>query len=65
MDEVSKAEFYADFFCSPLGKEVYKSLSHLDNYDDVVSCMTHFAEKLWFQIEQSQKESDDGTDYLG
>ena len=63
MDELTKAEFLADFFCSPLGKEVYKSLSHLDNYDDVVSCITHFAEKLWFQIEQAHKESEDDTDY--
>lgn len=63
MEELTKAEFLADFFCSNLAKEVYKSLSHLDNYDDVVSSLTHFGEKLWFQIEQNQEESGDDTDY--
>ena len=63
MDEVSKAEFYADFFCSPLGKEVYKSLSHLDNYEEVVKSLANFADKLWDEIEQVQEESGDDTDY--
>lgn len=63
MDELTKAEFLADFFCSNLAKEVYKSLGHLTDYQDVVSSLAHFAEKLWFEIEQAQKESEDDTDY--
>lgn len=58
MDELTKAEFLADFFCSPLAKEVYKSLPHLDNFKDVVSSLSSFAEKLWNEINVAIEEDE-------
>jgi hypothetical protein len=49
-DKISKAEFLADFFCSSLAKEVYKSLSDVSNN----------ADKLWQEINECQE---DDTDY--
>ena len=57
---VSKVEFLADFFCSPLAKEVYKGLSGVSNNDDVIDSLINFANKLWEEIE-SNIEND--TDY--
>ena len=58
---INKAEFLADFFCSPLAKEVYKGLTTVSNNDEIVQSLINFANKLWNEIE-SNIERDD-TDY--
>ena len=58
---INKAEFLADFFCSPLAKEVYKGLITFSNNDEVVDSIVSFANKLWAEIE-SNIDTDD-TDY--
>lgn len=59
-DKISKAEFLADFFCSSLAKEVYKSLSDVSNNNEVVRSLVNFADKLWQEINECQE---DDTDY--
>lgn len=64
MDEdmsINKAEFLADFFCSPLAKEVYKGLTTVSNNDEIVESIISFANKLWDEIESNIEE--DETDY--
>jgi hypothetical protein len=60
-DQISKAEFLADFFCSPLAKEVYKGLNSLSNNDEIAQSLVSFANKLWDEIKASMDEDD--TDY--
>ena len=60
-DQISKAEFLADFFCSPLAKEVYKGLNSLSNNDEIAQSLISFADKLWDEIKASMDEDD--TDY--
>jgi len=60
-DQISKAEFLADFFCSPLAKEVYKGLNSLSNNDEIAQSLISFANKLWDEIKVSLDEDD--TDY--
>ena len=64
MDELNKASFYADFFCSELAVEVYKNAVREVTTVDRVSYITNFAERLWEEIEKSI-EDDNNTDYLG
>lgn len=64
MDELSKASFLADFFCSELAVEVYKNAVREVTTVDRVSYITNFADKLWEEIEKCI-EDDSGTDYLG
>ena len=59
---ISKAEFLADFFCSPLAKEVYKGLSTISSNDEIVISLVNFANKLWEEIE-SNINNDNDTDY--
>ena len=64
MDEdmsISKVEFLADFFCSPLAKEVYKGLTTISSNDEIVDSLISFANKLWAEIESNMNE--DETDY--
>jgi hypothetical protein len=60
-DQISKAEFFADFFCSPLAKEVYKGLNLLSNNDEIAQSLVSFANKLWDEIKAATDEDD--TDY--
>lgn len=62
---ISKAEFLADFFCSNLAKEVYKSAQGLESNTEVVESLVHFANLLWDEIEEAikQQSDDDDTDY--
>lgn len=64
MDELNKAMFYADFFCSELAVEVYKNAVREVTTVDRVSYITNFAERLWEEIEKSI-EDDNNADYLG
>lgn len=64
MDELNKAMFYADFFCSELAVEVYKNAVREVTTVDRVSYITNFAQRLWEEIEKSI-EDDENTDYLG
>lgn len=64
MDELTKASFYADFFCSELAVEVYKNAVREVTTVDRVTYITNFADKLWEEVEKCIEE-DDGTDYLG
>lgn len=57
---INKAEFLADFFCSPLAKEVYKGLANVSNNDEIVISLVNFANKLWEEIESN---IDNDTDY--
>ena len=64
MDEdsvIHKAEFLAEFFCSPLAVEVYKDSSE----DSKVEDLGVFADALWELVNsaiEEDKESDD-TDW--
>lgn len=64
MDELSKASFLADFFCSELAVEVYKNAVREVTTVDRVSYITSFAERLWDEIERVSID-DNETDYLG
>ena len=64
MDELTKASFYVDFFCSELAVEVYKNAVREVTTVDRVTYITNFADKLWEEVEKCIEE-DDGTDYLG
>ena len=64
MDELSKASFLADFFCSELAVEVYKNAVREVTTIDRVTYITNFADKLWEEIEKCI-EDDENTDYLG
>lgn len=65
MDELNKAMFYADFFCSELAVEVYKNAVREVTSVDRVPYLINFADRLWEEVEKAQEDSDDGTDYLG
>ena len=65
MDELNKAMFYADFFCSELAVEVYKNAVREVTAVDRVPYLINFADRLWEEVEKAQEDSDDGTDYLG
>lgn len=64
MDELNKASFLADFFCSELAVEVYKNAVREVTTVDRVTYITNFADKLWEEIYKCIEE-EDGTDYLG
>ena len=52
MDELSKASFLADFFCSELAVEVYKNAVREVTTVDRVTYITNFGDKLWEEIEK-------------
>lgn len=58
MDELNKASFLADFFCSELAVEVYKNSVREVNVQDRVVYLINFAESLWKEISQSLEEGD-------
>lgn len=62
-DQLSKAEFLADFFCSNLAKEVYKSLSNVSSNDEITESLVNFANKLWNEIKEAMEEDGDDADY--
>jgi hypothetical protein len=62
-DQLSKAEFLADFFCSNLAKEVYKSLSNVSSNDEIAESLVNFANKLWNEIKEAMEEDGDDADY--
>jgi hypothetical protein len=65
MDELNKAMFYADFFCSELAVEVYKNSVREVTTPDRVSYLVNFAESLWEKIKEAEAddESSDGTEW--
>ena len=60
MDDLNKATFYADFFCSELAVEVYKNAVREVTSIDRVSYLVAFCEKLWQEIENN---IDNGGNY--
>lgn len=63
MDELNKAMFYADFFCSELAVEVYKNAVREVTAVDRVAYLISFADKLWEEIDNANEDSDSETDY--
>jgi len=63
MDELSKASFLADFFCSELAVEVYKNAVREVTTVDRATYLTNFAERLWEEIEKVAGDEDNDTDY--
>lgn len=64
MDELNKASFLADFFCSELAVEVYKNSVREVTAPDRVNYLVNFAESLWKEISESIEDSD-GDYHLG
>jgi hypothetical protein len=62
MDELNKASFLADFFCSELAVEVYKNSVREVTSPDRVTYLVSFAESLWKEISESIEDSDSGYD---
>ena len=63
MDELSKASFLADFFCSELAVEVYKNAIREVTTVDRATYLINFADKLWEEIEKAVGDEDSDTDY--
>ena len=61
MDELNKASFLADFFCSELAVEVYKNSVREVTGPDRVTYLISFAEALWKEISESM-EDEGGTE---
>jgi len=59
MDELNKASFLADFFCSELAVEVYKNSVREVNVTDRAVYLISFAERLWQEVKESMGEGDD------
>lgn len=59
MDELNKASFLADFFCSELAVEVYKNSVREVNVNDRAVYLINFAERLWQEVKNSMGEGDD------
>ena len=64
MDELNKASFLADFFCSELAVEVYKNSVREVNVNDRAVYLINFAERLWQEVKDSMSEGDDWSDGL-
>ena len=63
MDEdIDKASFLADFFCSELAVEVYKNSVREVTGPDRVKYLVSFAESLWRELCLA-KTDDDTDDY--
>ena len=60
-DELDKASFLADFFCSELAVEVYKNSVREVTSPDRVKYLVSFAESLWREL--CLAKSDDADDY--
>ena len=61
MDEdIDKASFLADFFCSELAVEVYKNSVREVTGPDRVKYLVSFAESLWREL--CLAKTDDNTD---
>lgn len=56
VDDLQKASFYADFFCSELAVEVYKNAVREVNPNDRAAYLVNFAEKLWEEIKNSMED---------
>jgi hypothetical protein len=59
MDELNKASFLADFFCSELAVEVYKNSVREVNVTDRAVYLINFAERLWQEVKSGMGECDD------
>jgi hypothetical protein len=59
MDDLNKASFLADFFCSELAVEVYKNSVREVNVADRAVYLINFAERLWQEVKNSMGEGDD------
>lgn len=55
-DQLTKASFLADFFCSELAAEVYRREGDLDE-------VTKFGEGLWDVVQASEEDQEDDEDY--
>jgi len=62
MDELNKAMFYADFFCSELAVEVYKNSVREVTTVDRVSYLVSFAERLWEKVKEAEESDPDSGD---
>lgn len=62
MDELNKASFLADFFCSELAVEVYKNSVREVTVPDRVTYLVSFAESLWKEISKSTEDSEGNWD---
>lgn len=60
-DELEKASFLADFFCSELAVEVYKNSVREVTSPDRVKYLVSFAESLWREL--CLAKADDTDDY--
>jgi hypothetical protein len=61
-EELDKATFLADFFCSELAVEVYKNSVREVTSPDRVKYLVSFAESLWRELCLA-KTDEDGDDY--
>jgi len=62
MDELNKASFLADFFCSELAVEVYKDSVRGVNVTDRAVYLINFAERLWQEVKESISD-DEGENW--
>lgn len=61
-EELDKASFLADFFCSELAVEIYKNSVREVTSPDRVKYLVSFAESLWRELCLS-KTDEDGDGY--
>jgi hypothetical protein len=61
-EELDKATFLADFFCSELAVEVYKNSVREVTSPDRVKYLVSFAESLWRELCLA-KTDEDGDNY--
>jgi hypothetical protein len=63
-EELDKATFLADFFCSELAVEVYKNSVREVTSVDRVKYLVSFAESLWRELCLAKTDDADGYDNL-
>jgi len=57
-EELTKAGFLADFFCSELAVEVYKNSVREVTSPDRVTYLIAFAERLWQEVKSNIDDTD-------
>jgi hypothetical protein len=62
-EELDKASFLADFFCSELAVEVYKNSVREVTGPDRVKYLVSFAESLWRELCIAKTDGDSGTEW--
>lgn len=59
MEDLTKAEFMADFFCSELAAEVYKNASREVSPVERAVYLVAFCERLWQEVKNNIDDSGD------